>query len=141
MSFGRVCHFKFQCNAAGFDFCSARRRPRKWSFGTRWDLGLNGIQARFLDGCWFLDPIFHPLILFNYDIGHGALVYKTFFIYSGGVNPWVKDSVCFVLKFALPPYSPPLPSGVQISTQNTSKPDNEERSREDIPSEEARQIC
>ena len=26
-------------------------------------------------------------------------------IYRGGVNPWVKGSVCFVLKFALPPFS------------------------------------
>ena len=30
----------------------------------------------------------------------------------------VKGSVCFVLKFALPPFSPPLPSGVRISKQN-----------------------
>ena len=30
----------------------------------------------------------------------------------------VKGSVCFVLKLALPPFSPPLPSGVQISKQN-----------------------
>ena len=27
---------------------------------------------------------------------------------------WVKGSLCFVLKFASPPFSPPLPSGVQI---------------------------
>ena len=26
--------------------------------------------------------------------------------------------LCFVLKFSLPPFSPPLPSGVQISKQN-----------------------
>ena len=31
---------------------------------------------------------------------------------------WVKGSVCFVLKFALPPFSPPPLSGVQISKQN-----------------------
>ena len=31
---------------------------------------------------------------------------------------WVKGLVCFVLKFALPHFSPPLPSGVQISKQN-----------------------
>ena len=31
---------------------------------------------------------------------------------------WVKGSVCFVLKFAFPPFSPTLPSGVQISKQN-----------------------
>ena len=31
---------------------------------------------------------------------------------------WVKGSVCFVLKFALPPFSFPLPTGVQISKQN-----------------------
>ena len=30
----------------------------------------------------------------------------------------MKGSVCFVLKFALPPFSPPLPSGVQIAKQN-----------------------
>ena len=30
---------------------------------------------------------------------------------------WVKGSVCFVLKFELPTFSPPLPSGVQISKQ------------------------
>ena len=30
----------------------------------------------------------------------------------------VKGSVCFVLKFALPPFSPPLPSVVEISKQN-----------------------
>ena len=28
---------------------------------------------------------------------------------------WVQGSVCFAFKFALPPFSPPLPSGVQIS--------------------------
>ena len=33
-------------------------------------------------------------------------------------NLWVKGSVCFVLIFALPHFSPPLPSGVQISKQN-----------------------
>ena len=34
--------------------------------------------------------------------------------------PNSQGSVCFVLKFALPPFSPPpLPSGVQISKQNT----------------------
>ena len=38
--------------------------------------------------------------------------------YRGGVNTWVKCSVCFILKFALPPFSPPLPSGMQISKQN-----------------------
>ena len=31
---------------------------------------------------------------------------------------WVKGSVCFVLKFAFPPFSPPLTSGVQISRHN-----------------------
>ena len=30
---------------------------------------------------------------------------------------WVKGSVCFVLKFALPPFSPPLPSGVQYRAE------------------------
>ena len=30
----------------------------------------------------------------------------------------MKGSVCFVLKFAFPPLSPPLPSVVQISKQN-----------------------
>ena len=30
----------------------------------------------------------------------------------------VKVSVCFVLKFALPPFSPPLPSVMQFSEQN-----------------------
>ena len=29
----------------------------------------------------------------------------------------MKGSVCFVLKFALPPFSPLVPSGVQISKQ------------------------
>ena len=32
---------------------------------------------------------------------------------------WVKGSVCLVLKFALPPFPPPLPSRVQIAKQNT----------------------
>ena len=39
----------------------------------------------------------------------------------GDMNSDVKHSVCFVLKFALPPFSPPLPSGVQISKQNTHR--------------------
>ena len=39
--------------------------------------------------------------------------------YRGEVISWVKGSACFVLKFALPPFSPALPSGVQISKQNT----------------------
>ena len=38
---------------------------------------------------------------------------------SAEVVSLVKGSVCFDLKFALPPFSPPLPSGVQISKQNT----------------------
>ena len=33
----------------------------------------------------------------------------------------MKGSVCFVLIFALPQFSPPLPSGVQISKQNMHK--------------------
>ena len=31
---------------------------------------------------------------------------------------WVKGSLCFVLKFALPPFSPPRPYVVQLSKQN-----------------------
>ena len=38
-------------------------------------------------------------------------------VQGGGIS-WVRGSVCFELKFALPPCSPPLPSGVQISNQN-----------------------
>ena len=33
---------------------------------------------------------------------------------------WVKGSVRFVLKFALPPFSPPLPSGVQYRAEGIS---------------------
>ena len=36
-------------------------------------------------------------------------------LYRGEQNPWVKGSVCFVLAFALPPFSPPLPSVVEVS--------------------------
>ena len=32
---------------------------------------------------------------------------------------WVKGSVCLVLEFALPPFSPPLPSVVEVTKQNT----------------------
>ena len=38
-------------------------------------------------------------------------------LYRAQVISWVKVSVCFVLKFAFPSFSPPLPSGVQISKQ------------------------
>ena len=38
--------------------------------------------------------------------------------YRGGVICWVRGSVRLISKFALPPFSPPLPSGVQISKQN-----------------------
>ena len=38
--------------------------------------------------------------------------------YLAKKGSWVKGSVWFVLKFALPPFSPPLPCGVQISKQN-----------------------
>ena len=38
--------------------------------------------------------------------------------YGGEQNPWVKGSVCSVLKFALPPFSPPLPSVVEVLKQN-----------------------
>ena len=41
------------------------------------------------------------------------------FHYRSEIISWVKGSVCLVLKFALPPFYPPLPSGVQISKQNT----------------------
>ena len=40
------------------------------------------------------------------------------FMYRAEGISWVKGSVSFVLKFALPPFSPPLPSGVQIRKQN-----------------------
>ena len=30
-------------------------------------------------------------------------------VYRGGVNPWVKGYVCFILKFALPPFLPLSP--------------------------------
>ena len=39
-------------------------------------------------------------------------------LYTGAGYSGMKGSVCFVLKFALPPFSSPLPSGVQISKQN-----------------------
>ena len=38
--------------------------------------------------------------------------------HRGELNPWVKCSVCFVLEFALPPFSPPLPSVAEVSKQN-----------------------
>ena len=40
------------------------------------------------------------------------LKWHTAHSYSGEQNPWVKGSVWFVLEFALPPFSPPLPSVV-----------------------------
>ena len=39
------------------------------------------------------------------------------FIYRGRGISWVKGSVRFILKFALPPFSPLLPSVVQVSKQ------------------------
>ena len=42
------------------------------------------------------------------------------YIYRAGAISWVKGFVSFVLKFALPPFSPPLPSVVQFSKQNTN---------------------
>ena len=39
-------------------------------------------------------------------------------LYRGEQNPWVKGSACIVLEFALPPFSPPLPSVVEVSKQN-----------------------
>ena len=39
-------------------------------------------------------------------------------MYTGEVISDVKGSVCFVLKFALPPFSPPPPYVVQLSGQN-----------------------
>ena len=38
--------------------------------------------------------------------------------YRGRGISWVKGSECLALKFALPPFSTPLPSGVQILKQN-----------------------
>ena len=40
------------------------------------------------------------------------------YVYRGEVIYYVKGSVCFVLKFALTPFSPSLPSGVKFSIQN-----------------------
>ena len=39
-------------------------------------------------------------------------------VYRDEQNPWVKGSVCLFIEFALPPFSPPLPSVVEISKQN-----------------------
>ena len=39
-------------------------------------------------------------------------------VYKGELNPWVKSYVCLVLEFALPPFSPPLPSVVEVLRQN-----------------------
>ena len=39
--------------------------------------------------------------------------------YRDEQNPWIKGSACFVLEIALPPFSPPLPSVVEVSKQNT----------------------
>ena len=39
--------------------------------------------------------------------------------YRSEVKPLVKGSVCFILKFALPAFSPPIPSEVEVSKQNT----------------------
>ena len=41
-----------------------------------------------------------------------SLFYRSLGIYD------VKGSVCFGFKFVLPPFSPPLPSVVEISKQN-----------------------
>ena len=35
---------------------------------------------------------------------------------QGRENPWIKGSVCLVLEFALPPFSP-IPSVVEVSKQ------------------------
>ena len=35
------------------------------------------------------------------------------YLYRGEHNPWVKGSVCLVLEFAPPPFSPPLPCVVE----------------------------
>ena len=39
-------------------------------------------------------------------------------LYRGEHNPWVKGLVCLGLEFALPPFSPSLPSVVEVSKQN-----------------------
>ena len=39
------------------------------------------------------------------------------YMYRDEQNTWVKGSVCLVLEFALPPFSPPLPSVVEVSRQ------------------------
>ena len=40
-------------------------------------------------------------------------------MYRGGIISDVKGSGWFILKFALPPFSPPFPSVVELSKQNT----------------------
>ena len=41
-----------------------------------------------------------------------------FYQYRGEENRWVKGFVCLILEFALPPFSLPLPSVVEVSLQN-----------------------
>ena len=47
---------------------------------------------------------------------HSAYLY--FLKIQGSSISWLKGSVCFVLKFALPPFSPPLSSVMQFFKQN-----------------------
>ena len=53
--------------------------------------------------------------------GKSEWMFLTHIDYTVAGYSGTNGSVCFVLKFALPHFSPPLPSGVQISKQNTHR--------------------
>ena len=77
----------------------------------------------------FIGPLFRPLFglcfaLLNKELnycsknGQNIHIWKFLHVCMGRVISWVKGSVCFVLKFAPPPFSTPLPSVVENSKQN-----------------------
>ena len=75
-------------------------------------VGLIGV----LEGSWVLGGCLKGLI----DVLARLLVVLVrdvsgLFQYRGELNPWVKGSACLVLEFALPPFSPPPPSVVEVS--------------------------
>ena len=55
-------------------------------------------------------PAAKTLRMFGY-----LLTGRGLYMSRGEINPWVKGSVCFILKCSFPPFSPPV---VQVSKQN-----------------------
>ena len=108
-----INHIIVDSNLSSLSHSSLRRgrfRPEKLRFL------IPATLARFI--------YFRFIYLDNFELNQSCTSFfltlaRLILLYRDELNPWVKGTVFLVLEFALSPFSPRLPSVVEVSKQNT----------------------